>query len=115
MTAYSAAKAAADVVPDYPGRTQVEALFRPIVEPLAKRYAGHKVQRLLGFWLCWQTMGGQEGLLESGLWARSVVYDSQRDFREVFGVPVGEWMPHLALALIEADRAQAELQQQASA
>lgn len=114
MTGLAKAHGVAQAMPDYAGRAQVEALFRPIVEPLAKRYAGHKVQRLLGFWLCWQTMGGHEGLIESGMWSRTVVYDSRHDFEVVFGMPVEQWMPHLALAIIEADRAHAE-QHQASA
>ncbi len=111
MTAYTRAKVVSDGLPDYPGRGALEVLFRPVVEPLAKRYAGHKVQRLLGFWLCWQTMGGHEGLLASGLWSRTVVYNSQHEFEAVFGSPVEQWMPHLALALVEADRAHGEQQQ----
>jgi hypothetical protein len=87
----------------YPGKEAWEALLRPVVEPLAKKWAGHKVQRLVGFWVIWHTMGGFDGLLESGLWSRAGVYAQRQEFHEVFGVEVEAWMPHLSLALLDAD------------
>jgi hypothetical protein len=106
MSAVTAAAAVGRVLPDYPGREVLQQLLRPVVEPLAQRYAGHHVQRLLGFWLCWHVMGGLDGLLAAGHWSRAGVYRNRREFLEVFGVEVEVWAPHLALALVEAEKAQ---------
>jgi hypothetical protein len=95
-------KAVAEAVPDYPGRAQLEDVLGPLILPLAKRYAGHKVQRLLGFWLCWHTMGGLSGMEAAGVWARAGIYKQRAEFHDVFGVAVEEFMPGLVAALSEA-------------
>ncbi len=98
----SKAKVIADAVPQYPGRKALEDLLRPAVEPLARKYAGHKVQRLVGFWLMFHTMGGMDGLLASGLWSRGNLYAQRSEFHDVFGVEVERWMPDLVAALAAA-------------
>ncbi len=105
MSSVAAMKAINAATPDYPGREALQALLRPVVEPLARKYAGHHVQRLLGFWFCWQVMGGMDGMVGSGMWSRAAVYRQRHEFHEVFGMEVEVWAPHLALAIIEADKA----------
>jgi hypothetical protein len=102
VTAYTRAKALSDATPDYPGRQALEDLLRPALEPLAKKWAGHKVQRLAGFWLLWHTMGGLDGLLASGLWSRANVYAQRHEFLVVFGCEVEAWMPGLVERLAGA-------------
>jgi hypothetical protein len=89
-------------MPQYPGRAALEEFLRPVVEPLARKWAGHKVQRLVGFWLMWHTMGGMEGLIASGLWSRGNLYVQRSEFDDVFGVEVEAWMPDLVHALAGA-------------
>lgn len=96
------AKRLAESIPQYPGRAALEDLLRPVVEPLAAKWAGHKVQRLVGFWVMWHTMGGIEGLIASGLWSRGNLYVQRGEFHEVFGCEVENWMPHLVQALAQA-------------
>jgi hypothetical protein len=103
VTGYTKAKAVSDALPDYPGRQALQDLLRPALEPLAKKWAGHKVQRLAGFWLLWHTMGGLEGMLASGLWSRGGVYTQRHEFSVVFGCEVENWMPQLVEALAGAD------------
>jgi hypothetical protein len=102
VTAYTRTKAVADALPAYPGRQALEDLLRPVVEPLAKKWAGHKVQRLVGFWLMFHTMGGMEGLIASGLWSRGNLYAQRHEFHEVFGVEVEAWMPEVVAVLATA-------------
>jgi hypothetical protein len=102
VSGYTKAKTVAGALPDYPGRQALEDLLRPVVEPLAKKWAGHKVQRLVGFWLMWHTMGGLEGLIASGLWSRGNLYAQRHEFHEVFGCQVEDWMPALVTALAGA-------------
>jgi hypothetical protein len=105
VSAHTRARAVSEALPAYPGRDVLAQLLRPVVEPLARKYAGHHVQRLLGFWLCWHVMGGMEGLVASGLWSRGSIYRQRHEFLEVFEVEVEVWAPHLALALIDAEQA----------
>jgi hypothetical protein len=87
-------------LPDYPGRQSVEAILRPIVEPLSKQYASQTVQRLVGFWLCWHVFGGLDQLVAAG-WAERTAYRQKAEFAKVMGVPVEDWMPG-ALAVLRA-------------
>lgn len=80
-------------VPNYPGRGALEALLRPVVAPAARKYAGHRVQRLLGFWVLWHTFGGRQGLQAAGLLSRGGLYGQRQEFAEVFGVPVEDFGP----------------------
>lgn len=82
-------------VPGYPGKAQLEALIAPLVAPVAAKYTGATVQRLLGFWLMWQAYDGMDGLVGAGLYSRSGVHRQRQEFVEVFGVEVDEWLPEL--------------------
>jgi len=113
MSSVTAAKALSRVLPDYPGRQALQEVLRPVIEPLAAKYAGHHVQRLLGFWFCWHVMGGVDGMTSSGMWSRAAVYRQRSEFHEVFGEPVEVWSPHLAIALVDAEK-QARAEKQAT-
>lgn len=96
----AAMKAVSEAMPDYPGRAALEQGLAVVLEPLTKRYAGHQVQRLLGFWLCWHAYGGTvDGMLAAGHWSRGNVYAQRKEFHAVFGVEVEEFLPVLAAAV----------------
>ena len=82
--------------------------LRPVLDPASKRVAGHVVERLLGFWLMWQFYGGQDGLIASGVLAKSTVYRQRVEFQHVFGVDVSDFQPHIAQAIKDSARAQVE-------
>jgi hypothetical protein len=63
--------------------------------------AGHEVQRLLGFWLCWHALGGFEPLVASGLWSRGGAYRQLQQFREQFRCSPDELLPELAVKVRE--------------
>lgn len=83
--------------PVYPGQVHVEALL----EPLARRVAGHRVQRLLGFWMVWNALGGDAGMVAQG-WAGSGVWRSRQEFLDAFGVEVADFLPELAALMTTA-------------
>ena len=78
---------------DYPGKDALTAALRPVFEPLARNLARGMVQRLMGFWVLWNTYGSIQGLVDSGLMNRSSVYRQRADFLAVFGVNVEDWLP----------------------
>lgn len=88
---------------DYPGRSQLDAAVRPILLPLItpalKAWAGHRVTRLLGFWMLWHTYGGLDGIVETGIMPSSTAYKQRKEFRETFGVKVEDWDPELAAVI----------------
>jgi hypothetical protein len=79
----------------------------PVVEPVAKRVAGHTVERLLGFWVMWHFMGGLDGLIESKVLSKATVYRQRAEFHYVYGVDVADFLPHIAQAM-KAAAAQAQ-------
>ena len=87
-------------VPDYPGKMQMRKLTAPLVEPLARNWAGAAVQRLLGFWVLWSVYGDMSKLIESGLMARATVYKNRAEFLRVFGVNVEDFHPEAAKGLL---------------
>jgi len=86
-------------MPQYPGRKTLEGLLRPVVAPAGRKYAGHKIQRLLGYWVLWHTMGGSEGLLKAQMMSRVGEWNQRTEFREVFGVEVQDFAPEAAARL----------------
>ncbi len=92
-------KAVSDAMPDYPGRAALEQGLATVLEPLTRRYAGHQVQRLLGFWLCWHSYGGLDGMLAAGHWSRGNLFAQRKEFHAVFGVEVEQFLPVLAAAV----------------
>jgi len=71
----------------------------PLLGPFLKGVAGTKTQRLLGFWFMWHAAGGLKPLLATGWIARSGIYAQQGEFAQVFGCPVDDFLPELALAI----------------
>lgn len=96
-------------LPDYPGRQLLEGVLAPVVRPVAAHLAGQSVQRLLGFFLLWHSYGGFEGLLASRVISRAGIYAQRREFAEVFGVDVDEFLPEVATALTVCKLAAAAL------
>lgn len=90
---------AAQKVPDYPGREILERVLGPLVAPLTLRIAGTTVQRLLGFWVLHATYGDLFGLVDAGVFSRAGVYKWSKEFRDLFGVEVGEFLPEIAAQL----------------
>lgn len=97
--ATSAAVRAGKAAPDYPGRELLEAILAPVVKPVAQRVAGQSVQRLLGFWVMWHSYGGFHGLLDARVISRAGVYAQRKEFAEVFGTPIEDFLPQVAAAL----------------
>lgn len=89
----------AQKVPNYPGRAALERAVGPLVEPLAKRIAVHSIQRLLGFWVLHATYGDLFGLVDAGVLSRAGVYKWDKEFRDLFGVEVGAFLPDIAAQL----------------
>jgi hypothetical protein len=77
--------------------------LRPTVMDAARRSAGIRVQRALGFWVVWHYWGGLDSMIESGLWSRSGVYKQAADFRALFGVEVSEAWPEAVAGLVHID------------
>lgn len=69
-------------------RSVVEAAFGPAAEA----YSTTTVSRLVGFWVTWHLFGGYHALLGMG-WSKAIIWKNRRQFVEVFGVPVEDWMP----------------------
>jgi len=86
-------------IPQYPGRKTLEGLMRPLVAPAARVYAGHKIQRLLGYWVLWHAMGGRDGLLKARMLSRPGEWSQRSEFRAVFGVEVQDFAPEIAALL----------------
>lgn len=95
MSVHSAAKK----LPNYPGRKGLERAVGRVTAPLGKKYAGHAIQRLLGFWALWHTYGDLDGLIGAGLISRSGAYTQRREFRDMFGVDVADWQPSIGAEL----------------
>jgi hypothetical protein len=70
--------------------------------------AGHVVRRLLSFWMLWHAYGGdRDRLLASSVTSQSVMYVNLREFREVFGVEVSDFLPATGAALAGSREAKA--------
>lgn len=83
-----------------------EKAVAAVFGPVAGRVAWNSIQRLLGFWVCYHTLGGVHGLLDLG-WQSSTIYRNIADFREAFGIEVGDFMPEAVAAMMkEAGRVQ---------
>jgi hypothetical protein len=52
---------------------------------------GHRIQRMVGFWVLWHMFGGQEALEASGRWSRGGIYRQRQEFRETFNCDVDNW------------------------
>ena len=91
--------AIAAAMPEYPGRKTLEGALRPLVASAGRVYAGHKIQRLLGYWVLVHAMGGREGLVKARMISRVGEWNQQTEFRAVFGVEVEDFMPEIAAGL----------------
>lgn len=89
-------------VPNYPGRKALERVVGPLVAPLAARYAGYTIQRLLGLWVLHATYGDLFALVDAGVISRAGVYKQAGEFADVFGVEIGDFLPELAQQLHES-------------
>ena len=83
-------------VPNYPGRKALERLVGPLVAPLAGRYAGQMIQRLLGFWVMQAVYGDVMTLVDAGVYSRSTCYKQAAEFRDAFGMDAADFLPELA-------------------
>jgi hypothetical protein len=74
------------------------ALPTGLQKPL-ERFAGHKVQRLLGF--CWtvQALGGWENVAAQPFWTEGSVQRWRLEFREVFGCEAEDYCPEVGVTL----------------
>lgn len=57
---------------------------------------GHRMQRLLGFWVCYHELGGVQAMIATGYWPRSTVYKQLSEFRELFGCHPDDFQPVMA-------------------
>jgi hypothetical protein len=81
-----------------PAKKKNTSLPSGLKQPL-NQFAGHKVQRLLGF--CWtvHSLGGIENVAAQPFWTEGSVYRWRAEFREVFGVEVENYLPEVAPVL----------------
>jgi len=91
----SAVQKSAGAVPNYPGRQSAERLTQALLGELLKKYAGHQVQRLLGFWVMVGIYGGFHALVDANIIARGGAYRQRGEFRDLFGCDVEEWHPEM--------------------
>jgi hypothetical protein len=63
------------------------------------RFAGFKLQRLLGFWFVWHTFGGLNGTAEALQLSKAGLHRQRHEFREAFGIKVEDFAPELAAIL----------------
>ena len=80
------------VVKDY------EAFMKKVLGPVSMKIAGHQVQRLLGFWVCWHMLRGVDGLRLIGM-ADNSIRRQRKEFEQVFHVKVEEFLPELIEAI----------------
>ena len=75
----------------------VNKVAGPVMAPLAKRIGAATATDLLGFWLCWQTEGGYDGLRRMGM-SRSAIYRRIALFRKIMGIHPDEYeMPGVTI------------------
>jgi hypothetical protein len=75
----------------------------PVVGPLLGRATPPVIERLLGFWVLWNSYGGTRELIAWGGLSRSGVMAQLADFKRVFGCWPDEWQPVLAGGLFASD------------
>lgn len=103
MPALHKMKKQVESIPNYPGRKQLEAVTRPVVELVGGRWIRHhaekQVLRLVGYHTLWHALAsygvkspGRE-MVRRKLMADKTEYDFYRDFELVFGALV-EDMTH---------------------
>ena len=87
-------EAAAKVVPQYPGRAALEKAVTPAVRVLVNRASTAQVMRLLGYWQVWSvTPGGRAEIVDRGWMGRRQAFQTEADFRSVFGCRVADFDP----------------------
>lgn len=64
-----------------------------------EQFAGHKVMRLLGYWVLVQTFGGWEGVARQPFYSEGTIQRWRLEFREVFGVDAEDYTPEVAPVL----------------
>lgn len=79
--------------PEGPYRT----LIRKLMGPLPELYGTNQVQRLVGFFILWHLLGGDDALRKAG-WSDTTIWRCHRDFRTGFGTKVEVAWPELAAA-----------------
>jgi hypothetical protein len=105
MSATGKAVRAGKKVPQYRGREALEASVGSLVEPLARRMAGSHIQRLLGFWVLWHAAGGSIADMESkGALSRSGIYTQRKEFRQLFGIEVDDFLPMIGAQIRELEK-----------
>lgn len=67
--------------------------------PVLERVAGHKVMRLLGYWMLVQTYGGWQGVAAQPFWPEGSVQRYRLEFREAFGCEAEDYVPEVAPVL----------------
>lgn len=67
-----------------------------------EQFAGHKVMRLLGYWVLVQTYGGWAGVAEQPFWSEGTIQRWRLEFFEVFGCHAEQYVPEVAPVLKEA-------------
>jgi hypothetical protein len=75
----------------------VNKVVGPVTAPLTKSVGSAAAVDLMGFWLCWQTEGGFEGLQRMGM-SRSAIYRRIGLFRKLMGIHPDEYqMPGVTI------------------
>ncbi len=79
-------------------KTLAEQSLAGAIEPLAARFAGHKVMRLMGYWALVQTYGSFD-LIPDEYWPAGSVERYRREFRELFGVNAEDWQTEVGAGM----------------
>jgi hypothetical protein len=83
-------------IPAYPGRARAEALTAALLGEGPQHFAGHVVQRMLGFWVLVQAYGSFDAFKDSGMVSVRGAYGQRTEFAKVFGVDVEDFHNELA-------------------
>ena len=76
-----------------PGRPTPKRAGNPAFAGAFDQHAGHKVMRLLGYWVLVQTFGGWEGVAEQPQYSEGSIQRWRLEFLDVFGCHAEDYLP----------------------
>jgi hypothetical protein len=76
----------------------------PLIRPLAKKIAGQRIQRLMGFWVVAHSFGGRAGVLDAGMMSLRSWDRQHAEFKAVTGVYVMDFLPEVAEAIRKSEK-----------
>jgi hypothetical protein len=78
---------------------EYRALVATVAGPLASKYGTGRVQRLVGFFVCWHLLDGYAGMREKG-WDKATIWRARKEFASTFGEEVEDIWPDFAAFIV---------------